>query len=206
MKYEKLNTAAKAITMPEDMKQRIIGNCTRRIVESRKEKIMKTGKTPVYFRKPATVFTVLAIVLSLSVTAVAASGALNGFFRDIRNRRGAVVGTSYEQSTDEIDMNADVNDNVLTVLASFVNPQAAPYVYSERLGIAAFQILDAAGTPVKEGCAEPVKMINGQAAIQIQLDDIDSGSYKLIITAFVSEKKADQPLNIHGYWECTFIK
>jgi len=49
-------------------------------------------------------------------------------------------------------------------------------------------------------------VINGQAAISIKLDDIDSGNYKLVVAAFVGEKKAEQPLNINGSWECAFTK
>ena len=35
---------------------------------------------------------------------------------------------------------------------------------------------------------------------------VASGSYTLLVTAFVSEKKADQPLKISGSWECAFTK
>jgi len=40
----------------------------------------------------------------------------------------------------------------------------------------------------------------------IDLNDIEAGSYKLVVNTFVSEKKADQPLNINGVWECEFSK
>jgi hypothetical protein len=59
---------------------------------------------------------------------------------------------------------------------------------------------------VAEGAAESTEIVNGQAAVNIKLDGIDRGSYKLIVTAFVTEKKADQPLNISGAWECAFTK
>ena len=136
----------------------------------------------------------------------AASEALKGYFRDITNWRGAIVGTSYEQATDEIGMEVTVNGNELTALVTFFNPQDFPYRETEKLGIAAYRIVDANGDVLKEGAAESTEIINGQAAIKIQLDDLESGSYKLIVTAFVSEKKADQPLNIHGAWEYIFSK
>ena len=167
---------------------------------------MKTNQNNTFIRKPAAVFVAVALCLSLPVTALAATGVLKGFFQDITNWQGAVVGTSYEQATDEIGVNVTVNGNELTVLATFADPQMIPYVYAEKLGIAAYQIVDANNKVVKEGAAESTEIVNGQAAVSIQLDDIDSGSYNLIITAFVSEKKADQPMNINGNWECAFTK
>lgn len=206
MDYEKLKSAAETITMPEEVKRRIIKNCKTQISNSRKEIIMKTNKNNTFFRKPAAVFVAVALCLSLSVTALAAKGVLQGFFQDITDYRGAVVGTSYEHAADEIAMNVTVNGDELTVLATFADPQMVPYVYAERLGIAAYSIVDTNGKVVKEGAAESIAVVNGQAAVSIQLDGIDSGSYKLIVTAFVSEKKADQPLNINGNWECAFTK
>ena len=206
MDYEKLKSAAETITMPEEVKRRIIKNCKTQISNSRKEIIMKTNKNNTFFRKPAAVFVAVALCLSLSVTALAATGVLQGFFQDITDYRGAVVGTSYEHAADEIAMNVTVNGDELTVLATFADPQMVPYVYAERLGIAAYSIVDTNGKVVKEGAAESIAVVNGQAAVSIQLDGIDSGSYKLIVTAFVSEKKADQPLNINGNWECAFTK
>ena len=206
MDYEKLKSAAETITMPEEVKRRIVRNCKTQILNSRKEIVMKTNKNNTFIRKPAAVFVAVALCLSLSVTALAATGVLQGFFQDIIDYRGAVVGTSYEQATDEISMDVTVNGDELTVMATFANPQMAPYSEAEKLGIAAYQVVDANGKVVAEGAAESTEIVNGQAAVNIKLDGIDRGSYKLIVTAFVTEKKADQPLNISGAWECAFTK
>ena len=203
MEYEKLKSAAEAITMPEEMKQRIVRNCKTQISDSGKESIMKHNNC---LRKPAAVLITLALCIGLSVTAVAAPDILRGYFRDLTNWQGAVVGTSYEQATDEIGVNVTVNGKELTVLATFSVPQEFPYREVEKLGIAAFQIVDAKDRIIKEGTADTVEVINGQAAIKIQLNDMESGCYKLIVTTFVDEKKADQPMNINGRWECAFIK
>ena len=206
MDYRKLKNAAKSITMPEEMKARIAKNCKVQIRNTMEEHTMKTNKNRFFARKPAAVFAALAICLSLSVTALASTGVLQGYFRDITNWQGAIVGLSYEQATDEIGMEVTVNGNELTALVTFFNPQDLPCRETEKLGIAAYRIVDANGDVVKEGTAESTEVVNGQAAVSIKLDDIDSGSYKLIVTAFVSEKKADQPLNINGNWECAFNK
>ena len=206
MEYENLKSAAKEITMPEEMKRRIVHNCKKQIVNTMEEHTMNNRKNNSFFRKPAAVFAALAVCLSLSLTALAATGVLQGFFRDITNYSGAIVGTSYEQATDEINMDVTVNGNELTVLATFADPQIAPYVYAEQLGIAQYRIVDGNGKEVKEGSTDSAEVVNGQAAVYIELDGISNGSYKLIVTAFVSEKKADQPLNINGNWECEFTK
>lgn len=206
MDYEKLKSAAETITMPEEAKRRIVQNCKTQISNSRKEIVMKTNKNNTFTRKPATVVIAVVLCLALSVTALAASGVLKGYFRDITNWQGAIVGTSYEQATDEISMNVTVNGEELTILATFSISQEFPYREIEKLGIAAYRIVDANGKVVKEGATESTEVINGQAAVSIKLDDIDSGSYKLVVTAFVGEKKAEQPLNIGGAWECAFTK
>ena len=205
MEFEKLRAAAKTIRMSDEAKCRIVRNCKTQIRNSRKETVMKTNHNCI-FRKSAVVFAVLAICLSLSVTALAATGTLQGFFRDIVDYCGTVIGTSYEQATDEIAMAVTVNGSELTVLATFEDPQMFPYRETEKLGIAAYKIVDANGNVVKKGAAESAEVSNGQATVNIQLGDIDRGSYKLIVTAFVSEKKADQPLEISGSWEHAFTK
>lgn len=205
MEFENLKSAAKEITMPEEMKRRIAHNC-KQIETTMEEHNMNNRKNTSFFRKPAAVFAALAVCLSLSLTALAATGVLQGFFRDITNYSGAIVGTCYEQATDEIKMDVTVNGDELTVMVSFANPQMAPYVYAEQLGIAQYRIVDVNGKEVKEGSAGSAEVVNGQASVNIELDGISNGSYKLIVTAFVSEKKADQPLNINGNWECEFTK
>ena len=168
---------------------------------------MNNRKNTSFFRKPAAVFAALAVCLSLSVTALAATGVLQGFFRDITNHSGAIVGTSYEQATDEIDMDVTVDGDELTVLATFVDPNKFPYRESQLLGIADYRIMDAEGNVVREGATDKFTPVaNGQASIVLELNELATGSYKLIVTAFVSEKKADQPLNISGTWECEFSK
>lgn len=206
MEFENLKSTAQKITMPEEMKRRIARNCKKQIENTMEEHTMNNRKNNSFFKKPAAVFAALTVCLTLSVTALATNGELKGYFRDIMNFSGAIVDTSYEQATDEISMDVKVSGDQLTVLAVFAEPGKAPYRAAEQLGIAQYRIVDGNGKVVKEGSAESTEVVNGQAAVNIELDDVSSGSYKLIVTAFVSEKKADQPLNINGNWECEFSK
>lgn len=202
MEYGKLKIAAENIAMPDDMKCRIVRNCRAQIMDSGKETTMRK----IHFRKPIAICAVLVICLSLAVAAMAAPGTVKGYFRDVKDWRGAVVGTSYEQATDEIHMSVTANGEELMVLASFVDPQMAPYKYVERLGIAEYKIVDAKGKTVEKSTAESAEIRNGQTVINIPLDDIDEGTYKLVVTVFVAEAKAEQPLPLHGHWEAEFTK
>ena len=205
MEFENLKSAAKKISMPEEMKERIVRNCQKQIENTMEEHTMNNCKSTSLFRKPAVVLAALAVCLSLSVTALADTGVLRGYFRDITHFSGAIVGTSYEQATDEIHMDVTVSGDELTVLAAFAAPHKFPYRETELLGIAEYRILDAEGKVVQEGATDrSCPVVNGQAAVVIGLKGLESGSYKLMVTAFVSEKKADQPLKIHGSWECAF--
>ena len=204
MDYTMLKLAAASITMTEERKQRVVERCKTQMKHSGKELNMHTKNCHIFSRKPAAVLAVVVICLSLSAAALAAAEKGRGFFRDIADWRGAIVGTSYEQATDEVWMNASVNDGQLTVLAVFSEPGKAPYREAETLGIAEYQIVDADGRPVQEGSTASAEIVNGQAAIDIQLDGMGSGKYRLVVTALYTEKKADQPLTIHGSWECTF--
>lgn len=199
MELENLKSAAEKITMSEDRKRRILHN----IETIGEEYTMYNRKN---MKKPGAVFAALAICLSLSVTALASTDALQGFFRDITSFSGAIVGTSYEQATDEIRMTATVKGDELTVRAAFLEPDAFPYRETEQLGIGEYRILDADGKVLQKGAADPVPVVNGQAAIVIGLKDLETGSYTLSVSAFVSGKKADQPLPIHGSWECAFTR
>lgn len=204
MKYEMLKTAAEAITMPEEMKCRIAEHCRTQVSDTRKERIMKSKTV---FKKRTAILVALALCLALSVTALGATGVLGGFFRDVTNRQGAVVGTAYEQATDEINVKAAVNGDALTVFAVFVDPQMFPYREAELLRIADYKIVNADGKVVKEGAeTDASEVIDGQAAVAIPLADLADGDYTLIISAFVTEKKADQPLPLSGSWICTFTK
>lgn len=198
MDYELLKTAAEKITMPEDMKGRLERNVKR-----------QTGNTPrktVFLRKPAAIAVAVAVCLSLSVTAMAATGSGRGFFRDVTNFFGAITGTVYEQATHEIRVEGTVEGGVMTLLAVFADSQAFPYRETEQLGIGEYRILDGTGSVVQEGTAKAAEVIHGSAAIRLPLEGLEAGSYTLQITAFVAEKKADQPLPIRGAWELAFVK
>lgn len=206
MEFDQLKAAAKAVTMPNEVKRRIVRNCKAESSALRKENNMRINENMLLFRKSSAILIALSVCLTLSVTALAASGILKGSFRDVKNWKGAVVGTAYDQASDEICMYVTVDKNEMTVLVTVVNPQMAPYAYVENLGIAEYKITDANGKTVTSGDAEPAELVNGQATISVPLDRLDKGTYKLLVKAFVGNAKADQPLKINGNWEAVFSK
>ena len=200
MEYENLKAAARSITMPEEMKGRIVKNCN----TMRKETYMNTNQRTM--RKPAALLAVVVLCLTLSVTVMAATGTLEGFFVVLKNFSGAIVGTAYENATGEITFDASVKGNELIVFAGFADPEAFPYRETEQLGIAEYQILNGKNKVVQEGSVEAAQIVDGSAVLKIGIDDLEPGSYLLKVSAFVSEKKADQPLNLYGNWEFNITK
>lgn len=155
------------------------------------------------FRKTASAAAAAALCLCLSVTVFAAGQF--GYFKDVKNWFGTVTGTTYEQATEEIQVHAAATQEGLTVWVTMLTPQEFPYRELEVLGIESYQIVDKTGKVVREGGATDFyKIIEDRAEITIPLDNLESGEYRLLISAFVGSKKADQPLPIHGAWNCDF--
>lgn len=131
-------------------------------------------------------------------TEAADAAAQVGSYQDITDNRGNVVGVAYVHATNEITVQM-----AKQLLVTFLNPQQKPYDEAEQLGIASYQILDSQGTLVKEGSAPAAQVVSGQAAIPLETEGLAPGQYLLNITAFVAEKKADQPLTISGCWQAS---
>ena len=224
-----LTKKTKEIEMPDDMRERIIRNCSQ-IAESQNEsksiledKMSRIRNTDTSNKKKNTgearmrkvnnrwkksLPMVAALVLCVcitGVTAMAAAGKLEGFFKDIKRWDKAVVGTSYEQATDEITVNIEEAAEELSILVIIKEPDNIAYVFSEQFGINSYKIEDMSGKVIiNESSCQERTTFNNQMSFNIPLNQIESGKYKLVIEQFVSEKKADQPLIINGNWECEF--
>lgn len=200
MDCEKLKDAVKKIELSDEARSRIISNCQTTTYKTEENAMNKMN---VRFKRPVAVAVILS--LCLCFMAVAAAASHFGFFKDIINWNGAIVGTQYEQASDEIAVDAVLNESELAVTAVMLCPDNVPYSAQESLGIDSYQIIDMSGNIVMEGGrTEFFKISNDKAEIMIPLDDLASGEYRLMINAFVGSKKADQPLVISGTWECGF--
>lgn len=193
----------KQIEMPAEMQERIVKHCYERMEEESMKKNRKNR-----FQKPMVAVASLALCLCVTgVSALAATGKLEGFFKDITRWDGAVIGTTYEQASDEVEIAiAEVNDS-LEVNITFVEAQKVPYSTFESLGIHNYQILDENGKVVVKGAETTSAVINnGQVELAISLEEVPAGEYKLVVTEMVGSAKADQPLVMSGNWECGFTK
>ena len=188
----------KEIEMPKDMQQRIIENC---YIETEK-KSMKTIKRPM-----VAVASFAICVCLTGVSALAAIGKLEGFFRDIKRWDGAVVGTSYEQATDEVELNIVEVSDKLVVEITMVNSNTAPYSFFEILGIKDYRIVDANDNVIVENKNLEISVISGDKIyINVPLENVDDGEYTLMVNELVGSAKADQSLVLTGTWECDFVR
>lgn len=187
------------VALPDEMKERITKKCTAELSKKEENKMKKI------FKKPISIMVAVIACICLSVTALAASGQLDGFLEDIKNWNGAITGQVYKQATEEIKVNVAANDNQLVVNAEFVKVDKPPYNVQEFLQIGAYKILDSNGKVVIEGnTSEAAEITDGFAEMKINTEGLESGSYTLVISSFVGSKKAEQPLDIFGNWVCEF--
>lgn len=190
-----LKNAVEAIRMPDGMTERLIEGC--RTAAEEREATMK--KTMNFGWKKAVA---LAAVAALLLCGAAAAG---GRFKDVVRWDGAVTGTVYEQATEELCVEARMEQGELTVQVRFLAPDDMPYAELDTLRLGEYQVVDAAGEVVAqgEGC-DPAVIADGTAELRLPLAELPGGSYRLQVSGFVGEKKADQPLPILGAWECGF--
>ena len=199
MDRKKFANKIREIEMSIEMQQRIIENC---YVETEKKSMNKM------FKKPLVAAASFAICVCLTgVTALAATGKLEGFFRDIKRWDGAVIGTAYEQATDEVEVNImDVTDKLVVEL-TMIHSNEAPYSIVETFGIQEYKIMDANGNVVAENeTLEMAVITEDKAYVNIPLDHVNAGEYTLMVSALVGSAKAEQPLVLSGTWECSFTR
>lgn len=227
MERNLLKEEIKEIKMPHAMQERILANCRNAEVKEDanmmntdkinavnndakdmlKEAVEKKQcKSSKKWPRFATVAAAVTLCLGLGgITVMAASGKLEGFFTDVTRWDGAVVGTTYEQATEEIEVSAAVNGDSLVVDAVLLKAGDAPYAFIEGFGVQMYHIVNAKGDVIVEGISsEVVEITDGKVSVELPLDEMECGSYTLIITEFVGTAKAEQDLPVKGYWECEF--
>ena len=118
MEKNELEKKVKEIKMPKEMQERIIRTCYKEMEENTMKKC---------FKKPMVAVATVALGLCLTgITALASTGKLEGFFKDIIRWDGAVIGTSYEQATEEVELNIVDVAQQLTVELTILHSDVAP--------------------------------------------------------------------------------
>lgn len=197
----------KEIKMSKEMRTRILKNCVTKIEREKENEDMKKNFVIVY-KKPLIVAATLAVCFCLTgITAMAATGKLQGYFKDKTNWNGAITGQTYENATEEINVSTFVENELLSVTVDMVEPNLPPYNEISEIRIEAGQILNKDGNvAVMDIETGKVTIENSKAVFSIPVEKLAEGTYKLVISSFVGEKKAEQPLSIYGNWECEFTK
>ena len=194
----------KKIEMPETMRKRIIENCNAEMEEKR----VSRNKVYRFSKKSMAAVAALAICVCVtSVTALAATGKLQGFFKDVLRWDGAVIGTTYEQATEEVELEIIEAADDLVVELFMVNPKNVPYSTFEMFGVERYKIVDMSGKTIAESKeAVMEEIIDGKVVIHIPLTDVEEGEYRLVVREMTGSSKADQPLVLSGNWETAFVK
>lgn len=195
MYYEDLKISAEKIVMSDKTKEELIKNCEN-IAE-----VKNMSKKKIFFKNTA----VTAVVTACLCCTAAGVVYHHGFFKDIVRFDGAVVGTKYEQATNEIKVSVTAESENLTVIAEAADPSAFPYAAIEDLKLNDYKIVDKNGKTVIDNLPLEWSVFSGgKAEMTIPLQDIDNGGHTLIINSFTGKSKGDQPLVISGKWKISF--
>lgn len=202
MEKELLRKEVEQIKMPKEMEDEIVRNCYGKM----EDEAMTKNNIKKFKIRPAAAAAVMALCLCMvGITSMAATGKLEGFFKDVKNWNGAVVGTSYEQATDEVEVFAEAQEGTLKVELIMLHQNEAPYSELDEFGIEAYRILDSQKNVVLEGHTEMNTVQNGKTGMEIALQSLTKGEYIFEVTKLVGGSKADQPLVLTGNWECKFV-
>lgn len=204
MDVKQLQKEVNQIKMSEKMEKEIISYCNRNMEEQN----MSKKNIKKFTVKPVATAAALALCLCVTgISAMAATGKLEGFFKDIKRWDGAITGTVYEQASDEVEIDTCVEKDKLVVTLKMLQPNEVPYSVLDNFGIEEYQIVDMEGNVIMESSAD-MKMVpagqSGIVEIEIPLDNVKSGEYKLLVTKLIGGSKADQPLFLNGNWESIF--
>ncbi len=165
---------------------------------------------------------VIAAVLALciiTVTITPFASSMKGFFKDIVRFDGAIIGTRYENATNEIKVHAKdmVTENgsvVIPLELTFENSTEAPFAYIQEISVADYMMFDSTAGEIFRLESDPEysgkgNIIDGKALINLSIHDVELKSgeeYTIVIEKMYGFKKADAPLHITGTWQCKFIK
>ena len=187
MDFYGIKENVEAIRLPEDVRLRICHNLKHR----KEHTIMKKQ-----YRKP---LTIAALLLCLALPLGAGAAGKLGHFRDILGWNGAIVGTAYDNATDEIEVTAKPEGNTLLVTVRLLMPEKAPYREVEALALGSCYFTDESGDRIAElPGTDALPLLGNTLTFRL---DMEEGAYALHIESFVGSKKAEQDLVISGDWE-----
>lgn len=207
--------------MRREMISEAVGNIDARYVqEAGGYTVAKgAGRAGRAWRRTAIAAAVLLCAITARFCIPSVAVPLEGFFHDITRRLdGAVIGTEYENATQEIKIEASaaVMENgklVLPLEITFlVMGEKEPYIYltGGAAALGDYRILDASGNEIcsASGQQEATGALeDGKAALVQPLATetlLERTEYTLVVESVYGLQKAEQPLEMKGHWECGF--
>lgn len=169
--------------------------------------------------KTAVAAAILFCVISVCICIPSIASSVKGFYKDIvRWWDGAVVGTEYENATQEIQIQAGsaiVEDGklVIPLTVTFLEMgNKEPYIYlvGGSVALGDYQIVDTSGTEIytAHGQQETIgELEDGKTAFMqpTGIETLSKGTkYMLVVESIYGLQKAEQPLEMKGHWECEF--
>ena len=186
--------------------------------EIKNMEVRTMSKPKITTRRTLAIAAVLALCLvTVCMTPLASS--IRGFFSDIIRFDGAIIGTQYENATNDIKIDVlevtSENGNVIIPLElSFENPTEAPFPYIQEVAVSEYKIVDSNNkeiikTKVSATDGKKGTINNDKVLVNLSLNDakLKSGEqYTIVIEKMYGLSKADAPLHITGTWKCNFIR
>lgn len=153
-----------------------------------------------------------ALVLAVGIFAgsnTALAKDIRGYFADVFRFDGAVVGTEYNNATDEITVTAISDGESITVTPQLLYPQEAPYAFITEISLRNVTITDSSGKKLMTvDETDPSILSNGTVSLVIPLGTVNlspHAEYTVSFNTVVGHAKAEQPLPMSGNWSCTFM-
>ena len=158
----------------------------------------------------------IAAMVTICLVTVVTATPIKGFFKDIVRWDGAVIGTEYDNATNEISIVASktvVKDEnlVLPIEINFENKMEYPFASLEEIYISEYKITDKDGNVVLNLNKKVIgKVENGKVLIDLPIEENDNlklgDTYYLELDNLSGVKKADQDLKINGNWNISFVR
>lgn len=187
-------------------------------IKNMEEYAMSKPKNKSIMKRTVAIAAVLALCI-ITATMTPLANSIKGFFNDIVRFDGAIVGTQYENATNDIKVDilelvSENGNTIIPVVLTFENPTEAPFPYIQEVAISEYKILDNRDkviTKEKFSAEEGEKgaVDDGEVLINLSLNDEKikaNKEYTIVIEKMYGLSKADAPLHITGLWECKFVK
>ena len=160
---------------------------------------MKKGKK---IPKWAVMVTVPAVIACISAgTYMAIDG---GYLRNKTTTTGTIIGQTYENATDEIEVTSDYSNGVLHITLNLLKSDTVPYLELDEMKPYNCTITNLSDETTEDIQFDYAVVNENTVDIAVNFNVMEDTKYKLEIKSFLGSKKADQPLEINGNWETVF--